>query len=59
MGRTQALKLVMLNHPEGLCLHLQRQLPDLVQAKGGMIGNLESTDLPGIGPGKCPLLLTE
>ena len=59
MGRAQALKLAMLNHPEQLCLQLQRQLPDLVQAKGGTMGDFEPADLPGIGPGKCPLLTAE
>jgi len=41
MGRAQALKLVMLDYPEQLGLYLQRQFPDLVQAKGGTIGDLE------------------
>ena len=59
MGRAEALKLVMLNHPEQLCLDIQRQFPDLVKAKGGTIGDLKPTDLPGIGPGKCPLLPAE
>ena len=30
MGRTQALKLVMLNYPQQFDLQLQRQLPDFV-----------------------------
>ena len=59
MGRAQALKLVMLDHPEHLRLHLERQLPDLVQAKSGTMGDLEPADLPGIGPGKGPLLPAE
>ena len=59
MGRAQALKLAMLNHPEQLGLQLQRQFPDLVETKGGTIGDLEPADLPGIGPGKCPLLPAE
>ena len=41
MGRAQALKLVILDHPEQLGLHLQWQLPDLVETKGGTIGDLE------------------
>jgi len=56
MGRAQALKLVMLDHPEQLRLHLQRQFPNLVETKGGTIGDLESADLPGIGSCKCSLL---
>src|SRR4030042_3211296 len=56
LRRAQALKLVMLDHPEQLSLYLQRQFPDLIEAKGGAMGDLEPADLPGIGPGKCPLL---
>ena len=49
----------MLDRPEQLGLRLQRQLPDLVQAKGGAIGDLEPAYLPGIGPGEGPLLPAE
>ena len=59
MGRTQALKFIMLNHPEQLALQLQRQFPDLVQTKSGTIGDLEPAYLPGIGPGKGLLLPAE
>jgi len=45
MRRTQALKLFMLNHPEQLGLRLQRQLPDLVQAKGGTVGDFKPKGL--------------
>jgi hypothetical protein len=56
MGRAQALKLVMLNHPEQLCLQLQRQLPDLVRAKGGTIGNLEPAPIRRVSaPVNAPL----
>ena len=58
-GRSQVLKLVMLDRPEQLGLYLQRQLPDLVQAKRGSVGNLEPADLPTIGPGKGSLLPAE
>src|SRR5512136_2668584 len=54
MGRAQTLKFVMLDRPEQLGLRLQRQLPNLVQAKGGTVGDLEPAYLPGIGAGKCP-----
>src|SRR3989339_424692 len=49
----------MLNHPEQLCLNLQRQFPDLVQANGGTMGDFKPTDPPDIGPGKCPFLPAE
>ena len=45
----------MLDRPEQLGLHLQRQFPDLVQTEGGTMGDFEPAYLPGIGSGKCPL----
>jgi hypothetical protein len=36
----------MLDRPQELCLRLQGQFPDLVQAKGGPVGDFEPADLP-------------
>ncbi len=49
----------MLDHPEQLGLHLRRQFPYLVQTKSGTVGEFEPAHLPGIGPGKRPLLPAE
>src|SRR4030042_7069727 len=49
----------MLDRPEHLGLPRQRQFPYLVETKGGIMGDLEPADLPGIGPGKCSLLPAE
>ena len=54
MGGAETFKLLMLDYPEQLGLEFQRQFSNLVQAKGGPMGNLEPPCLPRIGSGKGP-----
>ena len=59
MGRSQTLKLAMLDDSQEFGLQFQRQFPDFVEAKGGTIGHFKPADPPGIGPCKRALFTAE
>ena len=55
----QALDLPLLQHAQQLDLNVARQFADFVEKNGGVVGDFESTDLPGRGAGVGPLLPPE
>ena len=55
-GTSKPFKLAILDDSQQLGLQLQRQLADLVQKKGGAVGDFESPYLPGVRAGECPLM---
>jgi hypothetical protein len=53
------LDLPLFQHAQQLDLHLSRQVADLVEKNGGVIRELEASDLPRQRPGECPPLAAE
>ena len=59
-GAAHPLDLTLLEHPQQLDLHIQGQLPNLVQEDGALVRQLERAHLSmAAGPGKGPLLIAE
>src|SRR5262249_29876100 len=56
---TDAEKRARLNRAEQLCLQAGGQLRDLVEKKGATIGQLDQSELAGLGPGKRACLVSE
>src|SRR6185369_432440 len=47
----QSFKLAVLNDPEQFALQFHRDVADFIEEYGTAVGQLETSDLPGIGPG--------
>ena len=54
-----ALEGPLLEHPQHLALHAERQLADLVEEQRAALGLLEAPRLAAVGAGEGPLLVAE
>jgi len=54
LGTSQPLELPLLQHPQELPLEFHGHLADLIQKDRPAVGNLETSDLPRMGPVKAP-----
>ena len=59
LAAAHALEGPLLEHPQHLALHAQRQLADLVEEEGAALGELEAARLPAVGAGEGPFLVAE
>src|SRR5262245_23600488 len=58
-GAAQPLELALLQHPQQLRLHLQRQLAHLVEEEGAALGQLKAAEALRHGAGKGAFLMAE
>src|SRR5262249_9313336 len=55
----EPFELALLQHPQQLRLNLERQIADLVEEQRAAVGELEASDLAGVGAGERALVVAE
>jgi hypothetical protein len=59
LAAADRVDLALLQHPQQLDLHVQRQVADFIEEDGAAVGQLEAANPVGHGPGESPLAVTE